>query len=645
MTTLRRVESEEPAKPSRLCRKLPRDLETICLKCLAKEPSKRYASALDLADDLRRFLDGKPIAARPAGMGERAWKWVKRRPATAALIGVSVAAALALAVLGIGWSIHVQAERDHARQSLQIARKAIDDLYTKMASERLFDEPQLDPLCQDLLERAQLLYEELSREHSDDPDIRRDIALAWFRLGEIHRLRDQHRQAEQAYGEAISRQEKLQRDNSEEPRYRQELANSHNWLGEVLRECNRPRAEAERHYRAALELQLNLVGQFPKEPAYRMELARSYYNLGLLHKDTNRLREARADYDLAVELLANVPRTAARDPNVRQDLARAYINRGVLHRLNGRLKEAGRDYDRAITLLAGLRDQFHTRAAYKFELAIARQDRGNLYWSQAQNATSEGQRQESLANTQREHRQALVLLRGLVADFSGRSRYQKKMGNVLKNLGSALALSGHKRDAEKHWVKARTIFEGLVKSNSEVADYHGLLGMTLGNLGCLRAEEEKWHLARKLLKKAIAQLQTALEPNPLHPDYRRELRNRYQDLGWTLVQLGDHPAAVRVATKLADVFPKQAQDSYNSACFVARCVPLARKNDKTARTYVQKAINLLRNAADHASPSLKRIKDENPVFQALKEHPDFEEVMGKLNQRSKRPRDKSREGG
>jgi tetratricopeptide (TPR) repeat protein len=580
-------------------------------------------------------------------MGERAWKWVKRRPAIAALIGVSVAAALALAVLGIGWSIHVQAERDRARQSLQIARKAIDDLYTKMASERLFDEPQLDPLCQDLLERAQALYEELSREHSDDPDIRRDIALAWFRLGEIHRLRDQHDQAEQAYREALARQEGLHRDYPGEPRYRQDLANSHNWLGEVLRECNRPRAEAELHYRAALELQLNLVKQFPEEPVYRMELARSYYNLGLLHKDTNRLREARADYDLAVDLLANVPQTAARDPNVRQDLARAFINRGVLHRLNGQLKEAGRDYDRAIALLTELRDEFRNRAAYKFELAIARQDRGNLYWSQAQNAASQRQRQESLANAQREHRQALVLLRGLVADFSGRPRYQKKMGNVLKNLGSALALSGDKRGAEKHWVKARTIFKALVKSNSEVADYHGLLGMTLGNLGLLRTEEEKWHLARKLFKNAIAQLQTALEPNPLHPDYRRELRNKYQDLGWTLLQLGEHAAAVRAATKLAGVFPEQAQDSYNAACFVARCVPLARKNDKTARTYVQKAIGFLRNAADNASPSLKRIKDEQHVFQVLREHRDYDKIMRKLNQRSKRPRDNltSRKGG
>src|SRR5262249_11997179 len=146
----------------------------------------RYATSEALADDLRRFLDGKPIAARPAGIGERAWKWAKRRPALAALIGVIFAAAAMLAG-SVTWSYtRVLQERDRARPSLQVARQAIHDLYTKMATERLFDEPQLDPLCQELLAKARALYEDLAREHSEDPDVRHDIALAWFRLGEIH---------------------------------------------------------------------------------------------------------------------------------------------------------------------------------------------------------------------------------------------------------------------------------------------------------------------------------------------------------------------------------------------------------------------------------------------------------------------------
>src|SRR5436309_12732541 len=95
LETLFQVRCEEPVSPSQLQPKCPRDLETVCLKCLRKEPHKRYASAADLADDLERFGDGRPIRARPTPAWERLAKWVRRRPLQAAL-----AAAVLLAVAG-----------------------------------------------------------------------------------------------------------------------------------------------------------------------------------------------------------------------------------------------------------------------------------------------------------------------------------------------------------------------------------------------------------------------------------------------------------------------------------------------------------------------------------------------------------------
>jgi len=88
---LRHVVEDEPATPRSLRRKIPRDLETICLKCLRKQPNQRYGTAEALAEDLRRFRLGEPIEARTVGSIERLWSWCRRKPALAAASGALIA--------------------------------------------------------------------------------------------------------------------------------------------------------------------------------------------------------------------------------------------------------------------------------------------------------------------------------------------------------------------------------------------------------------------------------------------------------------------------------------------------------------------------------------------------------------------------
>jgi eukaryotic-like serine/threonine-protein kinase len=124
--TVRQVIDQETVPPVRLNAKVPRDLETVCLKCLQKEPSGRYASAAALADDLRRFGEGRPIQARPVSLSARLWRWCRRNPPTAALMATVLASA-GLAIGGGLWLEHERGERraESVRQE-EREKRAVD---------------------------------------------------------------------------------------------------------------------------------------------------------------------------------------------------------------------------------------------------------------------------------------------------------------------------------------------------------------------------------------------------------------------------------------------------------------------------------------------------------------------------------------
>jgi WD40 repeat protein len=152
LDTLRLVLTEEPVSPAQLQPRLPRDLVTICLKCLRKQPETRYATADALAEDLRRFLAGEPILAVPVGWCERLVKWVRRRPAVAALQAVSAAAALALLGGGIAYEVRLRHALSEARAGWDEARVRLVRLNVQTAMD-LVDDGQL-PLALPLLVEA-----------------------------------------------------------------------------------------------------------------------------------------------------------------------------------------------------------------------------------------------------------------------------------------------------------------------------------------------------------------------------------------------------------------------------------------------------------------------------------------------------------
>jgi tetratricopeptide (TPR) repeat protein len=152
--TIEQVRTREPVRPLELQPKVPRDLEIICLKGLRKESAKRYATAQELADDLQRWLDGRPILARPVPVWERVAKWVRRRPAQAVAAAATLFAMLAFTTGGVFYGLY-------ERQQMIGHRRHIDHI--RAVDQKLRDAQRAE------LEHAQRLYSEAQQIIEEDP--------------------------------------------------------------------------------------------------------------------------------------------------------------------------------------------------------------------------------------------------------------------------------------------------------------------------------------------------------------------------------------------------------------------------------------------------------------------------------------------
>jgi tetratricopeptide (TPR) repeat protein len=280
LETLEQVRSQEPVAPSRLQPSIPADLQTVCLKCMAKEPGRRYASALELADDLRRFGQGEPIRARPVGRRERLAKWVRRRPATAALVAVSALALVAL-VLGL-WrhNASLRAERERADASYQQARNTINQILARLKDKPLTDVPKAAELRHDLQEIALAFFQGIPKEEDNpDPAVRLDVALAYRQIGAIQVELGRFDAAEENTAHAQQLLEGLAASHPGDLDYRVQLAGTYHERA-VLWSYRGRQDDALALLRKALNLRRELTRERPENPDWQNDLAKTYLGLG-----------------------------------------------------------------------------------------------------------------------------------------------------------------------------------------------------------------------------------------------------------------------------------------------------------------------------------------------------------------------------
>jgi tetratricopeptide (TPR) repeat protein/tRNA A-37 threonylcarbamoyl transferase component Bud32 len=350
LETLEQVREREPETPHRINPKMDRDLETICLKCLQKEPQRRYESAQALAEDLERWLNGEPILARPISSLKRLWRWCGRNRVIACLLGFSgLLLMLGFAGLLIGISL-LSRERDladahlrEAREQRRQARQAVDTMYLEVAQKWLERQPQMGELQKQFLEKVLGYYQAFAEEKGEDEEARFDKATAYLRVGQLLMFSvGRNDQAQAPLQKAKSILEELADQFPDKGVYTLKLAEGLNLLAFSGAENRRQNLER------AVSLLDELVERYPAEPEYRYALAIRLGNLGMDLTGTGQLKEAGSRCSRALALMEDLVRSPSPRPEYYRILAGVAGNLAGSQRLAGDWVEAAENYRKAV---------------------------------------------------------------------------------------------------------------------------------------------------------------------------------------------------------------------------------------------------------------------------------------------------------
>lgn len=505
LDTLRMVQNVEPVPPRQLQPSVPSDLQTICLKCLHKEPGQRYATAEAFANDLRNYLEGKPIAARPVPVWEKTWKWSRRNPAAALLIAVSIASLLGFAIGGgafayqenqraqkeLGLRREADAEKEEATKQRKIAdaekeeamrqrkiaeterqlavqrgeeaqenflsgQKALEGM-VQLAKNRMKNERHLETIGKELLENALVFYDGFLTKKPNDQVMRVQIARAQLFAGDLY--------------EKLGRYE-----------------------------------EAEKAYRRADTDFNNLIRDFPSQAAqYRHDLAGVYINQATIFQVRNKDADAESAFARAQEILKAGQTPGRQNPVIEFYMAAGCNNRGIYLHQRGERDRSDQAYLQGIELFDRLIRAQPDEPIYQVEMASTRTNRGYLWTIPAPG---------DIAKAEPLYQQAIQELTAIVKTRPSVPSYRKEYG--IAHLDRAILYTNNQRyaEADSDLQSARKIFDDLARSYPGVADYGYLAAMARLNLGTLKSRQMEWQPSIDAYRQAEAMLDklTADEP-------------------------------------------------------------------------------------------------------------------------------------
>lgn len=437
-----------------------RDLETICMKCLDKSPARRYESAAALADELKRYLEGRPILARPVSPPERAARWCRRNPLVASLIGVSFAAVLfGVVALGIS-NVRTEAARKRSEESFHEAKSAVNDLFTLVSEERLLNEPGLQEVRRDLLERARGYYERFLERRSTDPALQFELAATKYRMGLIEEALGEPQKALDWFAKARDWQKAQVAAQPDSLADARALSNTLTAMGRVAAQRNKL-DEATENFTAAEKLRERLIEKTSKA-GDKFDLLRLHanarMNLGLVERKRGNLDQARTLYLEAQNQRHKTLPTNPQDRAMRRDLAKGFYNLANLaidHNDEAALRE---NIDEAIKRYEELLTENPRDLDDQYLLSLCYRLRADLFAAQAQREP------QFMPAAIDDYSKASRIVQKLSDLNPSVARYHEELVRLLINLGQLFAQQREFDQARTQYQRALALFEEIEKS-------------------------------------------------------------------------------------------------------------------------------------------------------------------------------------
>lgn len=348
---LMKVERGEFKKPRDIRADVPAGLEAICLQAMATRPEDRYSSAFALAEDIEHWLADERVGAWQEPVTVRISRWVRKH--TTLVTSVAAAACAALVVVGVSFFM-LQAAYQREQTSHARARQVVDDYFTQVSESTLLNQPGMQELRRDLLERAAHHYQTLAEERGASVQLREELGKSHFRLGIIKEAIESHEAALAELDLAAKIQRGLVAVSPQSDGLHYDLGLTLNARGRVLhREGNFD--DAIDAHRESLEFREHLVMLQPADVEYARTLANTHMNLGEALREQDKLDEAEKELRRAVALREPLIKADSQNKRLMRDVAKGRYNLANLQADRGQHEESERLLEAAVQELNAVR--------------------------------------------------------------------------------------------------------------------------------------------------------------------------------------------------------------------------------------------------------------------------------------------------